>query len=267
MGLKDKTLLEIWKETYPIVRPWVAIILVATFLTSVVIDNTTYKIGILSALAGNIVFLIFDLTTTLKTRLDNIDKNLREPQPPSFESFNEALPVIKKVLIQKLNNNKDVSIKILAVSAQFSWKVLIQTTVPALLKIAKNPKIHVEIAIVKPSVLQNWGLKQLMKDAQNTIDGIEDFKLKYKTAFSEGKLGLEIYLYDNLPHWHGILIDNDILFMGRCKWEIIDEKYHLLVGQIDYRQFRMNDRFGGNARIELVDNWFNTYKFRSGKIS
>jgi hypothetical protein len=265
MKNQDKTLVEIWKETYPKIRPWVAIFLVGSFLTSVVVDSTPYKIGILSALASNIIFLIFDLSNTIKARLDKIDNNLKEPEPPTYPDFNDALPVIKKALMERLNRNKDVRIRILAVSAQFSWKTLIETTIPTLLKVGtKNPKIDIEVVIVKPSILHDWGQKQLENDAKNTLIGEENFKRKYKTSFETGKLSLKVYQYDNIPHWHGILIDNDVLFMGRCKWEVIDDKYyHLLVGQIDYRQFRLNDRFGGNARIELIDNWFDAYKFRS----
>src|SRR5690606_24257151 len=103
MTHQDKTLVEIWKETYPKIRPWVAIILVGAFLTSIVVDSTPYKIGILSALAGNIIFLIFDLANTLKARLDKIDNNIKEPQPPSYPDFNDALPIIKKTLIERLS--------------------------------------------------------------------------------------------------------------------------------------------------------------------
>jgi hypothetical protein len=262
--INDKTLIEIWQETYPKLRPWIAVLLIGALLTSVIFDNTSYKVSILSAFAGNIIFLIFDLTKTLKSRLDKIDSNLQTPIPPFYPNFNNAVEVIKKTITDKLDKNKTVDVKILAVSAQYSWKVLIETIIPPLLK-TENIKINIEILIVKPSLLHNWGQIPLENDANNTIIGVENFKKKYKSSFSENKITLELYQYDNLPHWHGILIDKDVLFMGRCKWEQIDGKYHLLVGQIDYRQFKKADRFGGDARLELVDNWIDAYKFRVSK--
>jgi hypothetical protein len=265
---KDKSLVDIWKETYPKIRPWVALILVGTFLTSFLSYNSEYKIVILFALASNIVFLIFDLANTIKTRLDRIESNLKEPEPPSYVDFNEALVVIKGVLSDRLSRNRDVKIKILSVSAQFSWKALVDTAIPVLLKSNNyRNKISIEIGIVKPSVLRDWGQQQLENDASNTLKGEKIFKSRHRSDFENKSISLEIYQYDNIPHWHGVLIDDDLLFMGRCKWELIDERYHLLAGQIDYRQFRVDDRFGGTTRIELVNNWFDTYKFRAGKIS
>jgi hypothetical protein len=267
MSKKEKSLIDIWKETYPKVRPWVAIVLVIAFLTSTAVDNTQYKIGLLSTLAANIIFLIFDLATSIKTRLDKIDSNFREPNPPDYIDFNAALPVIRVLLNERLTINKEVKIRILAVSAQFSWTSLIETTIPTLFNSTnKNQKIIIEIVVVKPSVLHDWGQKQLENNVRGTLIGEGTFKKMYQTAFNEGKVSLNIYQYDNIPHWHGILIDNDVLFMGRCKWKIIDGKYHLMVGQIDYRQFREKDKFEGKTRIELVDNWFETYKFRAQKI-
>jgi len=263
----NKPLIDICKETYPLIRPYVAIVLIGSLLLFSIIDNTSSKIGILAALASNIIFLIFDLSNTLKTRLDKIEQSLNQPEPQSYEDFNAALKDIKQILTDKLINNKDVQIKILAVSAQFSWKVLIESAIPKLLEIGnKDPKIDIEIVIVKPSVLRHWGQKKLEDDAQNTLNGEISFRKKFKTAFANGKLKLTIRQYDNIPHWHGILIDNDILFMGRCKWDKIDNHYHLLVGQIDYRLFKKGDRYGGDARIELVENWFDLYSVRALKI-
>lgn len=264
--INDKTLIEIWQETYPKIRPWIAILLIGALLTSVLIDDTKYKIGILSSLVGNIIFLIFDLAKTLKTRLDKIDANLKEPSPPFYPDFNDALPVIKKTISRSLEKNGEVEIKILAVSAQYSWKSLIETIIPQFLRINKSISIKIEMLIVKPALLHNWGQRELENDANNTIIGIENFKRRYKTAFDENKISLDLYQYDNIPHWHGILIDKSVLFMGRCKWEKIGSHYHLLVGQIDYRQFAKSDRFGGDARLELMDNWIDAYKFRVSKI-
>jgi hypothetical protein len=260
----SKSLVEIWKETYVKLRPWIAIIFVGALLTSIFVDNTQYKIGLLLSLAANIILLIFDLNNSLKLRLDAIDNKLKEANPPQYPDFNDALPIIRKTLVRRLERNRDVNVKILAVSSQFSWKSMAESIIPSLLKVEnKTGKINIEIAIVNPEILLDWGQESLANDAKNTLIGEANIKRKYKTAFETEKLSLSIYKYDNIPHWHGILIDSDVLFMGRCKWEVVDDRYHLLVGQIDYRQFQKNDRFGGNTRIELVDNWFDAYRFRA----
>lgn len=264
--MAKRTFLVTLRETVSKLRPYIAAAFIVAFSIAPLIQYQAYRVSIAASFGVVLLYLFFDIYRELIQRLENIEKNLKEPNPPQYADFNVALPVIKGILIERLKANDLVKIRILAVSAQFSWKSLIDTTIPQLFNIGKKQKIEIEIVIVKPSVLHNWGQKQLENDAQSTLLGEDTFKKVYKSAFSEGKISLNIYQYDNIPHWHGILIDDDILFMGRCKWKVIDGKYHLAVGQIDYRQFRLNDRFGGATRIELVDNWFETYKFRAQKI-
>jgi len=75
---------------------------------------------------------------------------------------------------------------------------------------------------------------------------------------------MSIY-YENLPHWHGILINDGILFMGRTDWNFPDPEleklpYFLYVGQAEYRLFRKDDFTGGGGRIKRFISWFNYYK-------
>jgi hypothetical protein len=267
--MKRKSLIKVFQEAYPKARPYIATVLVAAISTAPAIDSIAWRVGVTAALAVTILFLIFDLFNNLNKRLDTIDSKLKEEEPPTYNDFPSALPFIKEILTERLLQNKDVSIKILGVSAQFSWKNLIELTLPELFNIGhKKPKISVEIVIVNPSVLHQWGQELLKKESENTLEHLPIFKKDYKNYFNENRVSVDIWQYDNIPHWHGVLIDNDIFFMGRCKWKILNgTRYRLEVGQKEYRQFTKSDRFRGEVRIELFEQWFDAYKFRSQKTS
>ncbi|MES3017461.1 MAG: hypothetical protein V4721_06770 [Bacteroidota bacterium] len=268
MKKKVKSFVQLLMEAYSNARPYIAAVLVIAISTSTAIKNDSWRIGVTASLAVTILFLIFDLFKGVTQRLDTIDKKLKEEEPPTYDNFTAALPIIKKTLEDRLIKNNDVSIRILGVSAQFSWKNLIELTLPDLFHIGRRKqKISVEVVIVDHEVLHDWGQSILSKESAHTKENLPIFKKKYKTEFAENKIDIKIWEYDNIPHWHGVLIDDDTLFMGRCKWQIKDDKYYYLqVGQKEYRYFAKNDRFKGQTRIELFEQWFDAYRFRSKKV-
>lgn len=269
MTKRKHNLIEWLMTTYPKIRPAIAIILVAAFSTTSLVKDPSHKIAISTALGVTLLLLFFDIYRSLNKRLDSIDSNLKEQEPPTYSNFSSALPVITEVLEDRLKQNKDVNIKIIAVSAQFTWKLLVEDTLPKLFNIGSKkskPNINVEFVIVKPEVLNNWGQNRLRISAETTIECQADFRKKHASEFNEKRLEMKLQQYDNIPHWHGVLIDDDELFLGRCSWEIQSNRYYLQIGQREYRHFRLKDRFRGADRIELARNWFDAYNFRAERL-
>jgi len=261
---KEKSWIQIFTEAYPKARPYIALIVVIAISTSPLIPNLYWRIVILSILASTLLLLLFDLFKEVNKRLDKIDSNLDVDEPPTFESFTNILPEIKSILFERLKENRDINIKIIAVSAQFSWRNLVEDTIPNVINIGnKSPKITIKLLIIEPALLHQWGQKKLKMDAERTLKGIPIISEKLKTEIDEGRLEFEVLLYDNIPHWHGVMIDDEILFLGRCKWNMYKKKKDLSVGQKEYRLFTKDDRFQGYQRVELFKNWFEAYTFRA----
>lgn len=219
-----------------------------------------------------LLFVIYDFYKTTKSRLDTIDSTIKQidnkvkqQAPPTYSFFTKALPDIKDILSDRLKKNGEVRIRILAVSAQFSWKNIVEDMVMEILSSFKpKPTITVELLLTHPSLLHNWGQNRLEVLTNNTLECIKIFKRTHKNELSDnGSLKLSYWTYDNIPHWHGVQIDDDVFFMGRCYWEEIDKRLLLKVGEKEYRQFTLNDDFQGKDRIKLFDNWFNLYKRRA----
>lgn len=163
-----------------------------------------------------------------------------------------------------LGTHKNVHIRVLGVSAQFSWKHLVEEKLVKFLEMGNHKQnIKFEFVIVDPIALNKLKQTKLMADTQRTIKGIDIMREKYK---NNQRLSIEVYKYDNIPHWHGVLVDADTFFMGRCRWSIDGENYELEVGTNEYRLFKINDRFRGTDRVNLFINWFEAYRLQGEKI-
>ncbi len=270
--MSKKNFIETFFESYPTARQIIVIILVIALSFTGLIRDETSKMSLLASLGVTLLFVIYDFYKTIKSRLDTIDSNItqidnkiKRQAPPTYAFFTKALPDIKDILSDRLKKNGEVRIRILAVSAKFSWKNIVEDMVMEILSSFKpKPTITVELLLTQPSLLHNWGQNLLEVLTNNTLECIKIFKKTHKNELSDnGSLKLSYWIYDNIPHWHGIQIDDDVLFMGRCYWEEIDNRLLLKVGEKEYRQFTLNDDFQGQDRIKLFDNWFNLYKKRA----
>ncbi len=79
-----KSFLKDFKEIYPKVRPYYTALLIISLSISPAIQNLYWKIGVLTALAGALVFLVLDLSNLstvffveIKSRLIYLDKNFK----------------------------------------------------------------------------------------------------------------------------------------------------------------------------------------------
>jgi hypothetical protein len=79
-----------------------------------------------------------------------------------------------------------------------------------------------------------------------------------ETERYKGRLIFTARTYKNLPHWHGLLVNEEQLFQGRTNWHFIEQKPTLTVGGNRYRYFNSLDA-EGTERIELFGNWHRYY--------
>lgn len=257
------------------IRPWLvyaALLLIAvnSFVPS---DQTVAKNGLLFVLGTTIFALIQDIFKVIVERLDSIDTRLRTDKPVTISNHNATLPLIKARLEEKLSKNDDVHIKIFSVSCLLSWSTIVEKMLPGMFVLGnRNPKIVVDIIICSSDLLLNWGQRTRAKNARNTLEFARDFASRYRSYFESGKISLNIYEYDNITQWHGVLINDEMLFLGRCDWQVENKgtpqaRYYLQVGEREYTQYENNDRFEGKEKIDRFNNWFDAYKVRSNKIA
>ena len=259
-----KTFTHLLMSSFPKARPWIALILVMAAATAPAIPSIPYRVAVLAALGLTIIYLFFDIYKELANRLTRIESQLGQPDPPSYQNFNDAFPAIDDTIKNRLNANQNVKIRILAVTSQYSWKTLIEDRIEEYIKLGnRQQKITIELAILFPSLLEDWGQTKLMIDTERTLKGIDIYIKKLDHDLKTGRLSIEVHKYDNVPNWHGILIDEDTLFFGRSRWTIRGDSMELTIGTNPYRKFTSTDTHNGKDRIVLFVNWFEAYKIRS----
>ena len=78
----------------------------------------------------------------------------------------------------------------------------------------------------------------LRLDLERNLEAIVSLKRDCITAINNGKFILNVYEYDNIPHWHGFLINDELLFIGKCEWDLSLDRKKLLAGQKEYTLYR-----------------------------
>jgi Domain of unknown function (DUF4062) len=177
-----------------------------------------------------------------------------------------ARPSMKEYLGESLRTANSVSVKVMAVSLHYSWDFL-RDEIEALLSDApEHKKMSVELLMVDPDHLAAVGLRDWQEKAQHVLEGVRTF-VKESLLIAAGRLELVVYNYRNIPHWHGMLINNRYLFLGRSRWSVQADRRmcKLSIGEELYRVFASNDGFGGADRIASYNGWFDYYKY-SGKL-
>jgi hypothetical protein len=209
-----------------------------------------------------------EVPAILKVICQQIERISQQEKP--YSDYNDALRDAEKHIrvclddrmrSQKRTTDKNnIEIKVIAVAMTFSW-VFIRDRITKILKDYPDSYASIELAFVEHKYLESLNLenydinwpeesKQRVKDINNFVNGLPE-------QLTE-RLCIVAKLYKNLPHWHGFLIDDEYLFLGRTDWSFYKDKPKLTVGQNKYRFF---DRSGtlGIERIDLFKDWHKYY--------
>lgn len=157
-------------------------------------------------------------------------------------------------------------IEIIGVSARFSWR-MIEDHFPSLLAKYKKNTIVIDVAVTSKLTLERWSLRKWVNDLDRTLSGLDSFVHDHSAEVAAGRLFVRHFNYDNIPHWHGVLLNKEVLFMGRTEWIFrADDAPDLRVGQCPYRLFELTDRYGGQARIAMFANWIERLRRRNDEL-
>lgn len=189
----------------------------------------------------------------------------RQGQP--YEDYSEAFRDLEKRIRDSINENMKngiekpkVKLKLIAVAMTFSWKFIV-SKLPKILQQYSTAEIDVEVAFIQPEHLDSLGLAHQeinwTAESQMRINEVKEFAKLCHDQY-QGRLKFTAKTYKNLPHWHGWLVNEDFLFLGRTNWQFPNNHPKLLVGQNKYRYFD-NTSIEGSERIQLFANWQRYY--------
>jgi hypothetical protein len=217
---------------------------------------------------GKIVDQSEEVQAILKGISQQVERISQQEKP--YSDYNDALRDAERHIIICLNNrmrlqNNDagknkIEIKVIAVAMTFSW-VFIRDRITKILMNYPDSYANIELAFVEHKYLEslnlenydiNWSeeSKQRVKDINSFVNGLPE-------QLTE-RLCIVAKLYKNLPHWHGFLIDDEYLFLGRTDWSFDTDRPKLTVGQNKYRFFDQSSTLG-IERIDLFKDWHKYY--------
>lgn len=185
----------------------------------------------------------------------------------SDECASRVMRRIKKLSTLKVTQKKPITIDILGISLKQS-SIWIENE---LLPYIKNSNLNVEIRIV---FVNHQHLKRFDLEVFD-VDRVKDSKNREAWATNviwplvkpyQDRIRLHIETIDNLPHWHGVLIERRYLFLGRVSWFEGTERWQfgpkqITCGKNGYRQYFFDDSRGGAERIVLFRRWFSHYLY------
>jgi hypothetical protein len=217
---------------------------------------------------GKIADQSVEVADVLKDISAKIEKIVQQEKPYAdySDALRDAQRLIEERLEKKQNSRSDgidrdrIEIKIIAVSMTFSWP-FIANKLPRILSSYSDSYADVQLAFINPHYLETLGLEAY--DIDYADEGRQ--RLKQIPAFCEGlssnigqRLHIKARMYKNLPHWHGILVDDEYHFLGRTDWTFSFKKPKLTVGQNKYRYFDRSSSVG-IERVELFKSWHRYY--------
>ena len=244
-------------------------LIIITPLISILIDQEQ-KLLLLSLEVSlllifcSILFRLFiqnlDTKEIPKTSLDTNNSSF----PILFENYMEAQVSMKAHLHELLTNNEDIHIKIMGVSMRYSWNILINDELPKLLQLGnKKQKIVYDLFVVNSKYLADWNQNDLIKYSEICVSCTPNKIKEFNNNYKSDRVSINLYQYDNIPNFHGILINNKVLFRSTCKFNGSDK---LLAGQNPYSMFKVGLHNEAIDNIELFNNWASMYQKRNDYI-
>lgn len=233
------------------------LLVLLTTLILLIVDFQQSLFGKIHDLEDAVVNCKNDLEDAVVSSKDDIKDAISTLNPPQFKGYNAMSQHLQETLT-RLNREDGISLKFIVVAMSHSWTMIYDNMDTLLKECPSGKKISIEIAMVDGSYLEEKRLDHWAQESKLKSSQIESFSKRYSREILE----INVYHYKNLPHWHGILINDDILFLGRTDWKFNEDKDtpEFQVGEIEYRLFKRDDSVGGGERIAKFINWFKYYK-------
>jgi len=164
-----------------------------------------------------------------------------KPEAKAYPTIYEALPKIKEIVSR---DREITSIKVIAATGGTT----VATLLPAIASSSPARKIDVHMGILDPDTpYKEWIPHHWPAESKTTIERVnEEFG---------GRISIDLFLFQALPAPHGLLINDEHLFLGFFSWMKVGEKPQLSGAQLPHRYFRRGEP-GSSYYFDLFESWF-----------
>lgn len=229
------------RKAYQLAKKPTAYILLVLTLVSTVYPQSEIQIAALIALAALVLEVIFD-----------IQKHIASvPTGRVYSDFYQTTESMRNEISRRIEEGRPVSIRALGISMGHAWTFLTSSVTSRIQKDGKQ--IDLQIAMINPA----WEeLSKINADwvarARTNYEEIERHASLMLPHLKSSGSSISLSVYSHMPNWHGVLIDDDILFLSACKWS----NDTLFGGENRYEIVLASDTIGGYAKIDHFRSWF-----------
>lgn len=234
------------RDTYSRIKPVIAMLLAGAIVIAPAIPLDGLQVAAIGALGVIILETLFDIHRIV---------NIRE-QSQIYAEFFDAAQAMKSAIIEYAKRKRHVRIRALGMSMGHAWPFLINILQP-LLDSNVQCSINLEIAMLDSKWQQlekinpNWKAK-----SETLYDEINRFSKANLEKLNAKQWHISVVVYSHMPNWHGILLDEELLFLSTCFWR--DGK--LTGAENQYELYRSSDKQLGVHRISQFVTWFDYIK-------
>lgn len=251
-----------------LVRPWKDTGALVSHVSSAInsLKATTPMPGWIRADASSVLTPLQDQIEEIKRELSSRRRDGHRDAARHFDNHSAAQGEMRRVIESIAKSNDVIRLRAMGLSLAYTWPFLEE--IIRSMSTSRRLRFDIELAIGAPKYLDQKGLSRWSKKALATLSAIEELASKFK-PIKDGRTRILVSQYENLPHWHGMLINDSVLFLGRSHWEFdeVGMPPQLYLGQMSYRLFFFDDLIGGADRIALFRGWFRYYRSSAVQVA
>jgi hypothetical protein len=205
-----------------------------------VLTSTAVQVAALTALCAILVEVLFEIQRY----------TIEHSRPRSFDNFYDVSLHIEEQIQQRMKRTRKVQIRAIGMSMGHAWPFLSEILRKLLDSNAGAINLHLaiidsqwnELAQVNP----HWG-----QTADGNVARISTFAEANISRLLTSGSTITISRYAHMPNWHGVLLDDDVLFESTCIWQ----GDTLAGAENEYERHVVSDPIGA-ARIGRFTSWF-----------
>jgi hypothetical protein len=214
---------------------------------------------IVIAAVGNIFSLpsleipaVIALATIAIELLFSLDRRLLRMQSTAMhENFYAVSLALRSEIIERSHRNKKITIRAIGMSMAHAWPFFTDVTSPIIGD--RSIRLNLLVALLDPAwvdiqkVNRTWA-----EQAKTSYASMVRFSETHRQSLITSGSRISISLYAHMPNWHGVLIDDDTLFLSTCVWK----NGSLNGAENSYEIIRSGERNEAVRRIEHFRSWF-----------
>ena len=192
-----------------------------------------------------ILLILFEVLLSISSSLQT------RPETSVFPSLSDALPKIREIVS---HDREKTSVKIIAATGGTTLVAIL----PEIKHASHAKKLEVRIGILDPDTPYKELIPQHWPSEINTSIA------RLTAEPSDNQTSMDYFLFTILPVTHGLLINDEHLFLGFFSWTRKDDKRQLGGAELPHYYYQRS-KPEHKYYFDLFDSWFQYCPRRSGE--